>query len=201
MFKGNVPPQGTRPYSQVTLVSAAYLVLLAIAILWSFLRGGRHPFGAAGSDYLEPFWSASIGATAGLLVALVSRLSLSWFPRVQLLEEEFARILGPLSNTEIVVLAVLSSVAEEAFFRGAMQPTLGYVPTALIFGLLHVGPARIYLLWTVMAVVMGFALGAMFLWTGSLLAPILCHLLINAINLKRISIRAGLLEERNLHTT
>jgi membrane protease YdiL (CAAX protease family) len=173
---------------QVIFISVAYGVLLAIAILWSWLRGDRPMFTL--SDPMEPFWSALIGTAAGLLVALLSQLSVSRFQWARRLEEEFARILGPLTMAEVVLLALLSSVAEEAFFRGAMQPTLGFVLTSLIFGLLHIGPSKTYLPWMAMAIAMGFALGALYLLTGTLIAPTLCHFLINTINLRRISLRA-----------
>ena len=45
-----------------------------------------------------------------------------------------------------------------------------------------------------MATGMGFALGGLFILTNSLLAPILCHLLVNAINLRRIVYRARSVE-------
>lgn len=174
--------------TQTVFISAAYGVLLAIAILWAWLRGDHPLFEMP--DPLEPCWSALIGTAAGLLVAALSQLSVSRFPWARRLEEEFARILGPLPMFEVVLMALLSSVAEEAFFRGAMQPALGFVLTSLIFGLLHVGPSKTYLPWTAMALAMGFALGALYLWTGTLIAPILCHFLINTINLHRISLKA-----------
>ena len=174
--------------SQVIIISVAYGVLLAIAILWAWLRGDRPLFELPGA--IQPAWSALIGTAAGLLVALLSQISVSLFAWARRLEEEFARILGPLTMFEVVLLALLSGVAEEAFFRGAMQPTLGFVLTSLIFGLLHIGPSKTYLPWTAMALAMGFALGAMYLWTGTLIAPILCHFLINTINLRRIALKA-----------
>jgi membrane protease YdiL (CAAX protease family) len=173
---------------QVIFISVAYGLLLAIAILWAWLRGDRPIFGLP--DPMEPCWSALIGTAAGLLVAVLSQLSVSRFAWARRLEEEFARILGPLTMFEVALLALLSGVAEEAFFRGAMQPSLGLVITSLIFGLLHVGPSKTYLPWTAMALGMGFALGALYLWTGTLIAPILCHFLINTINLRRISLKA-----------
>jgi membrane protease YdiL (CAAX protease family) len=181
-------PRKLKISTQVIFISVAYGVLLAIAILWAWLRGDRPLFGIP--HPMEPFWSALIGTAAGLLVTALSQLSVSRFAWARRLEEEFARILGPLTMFEVVLLALLSSVAEEAFFRGAMQPSLGLALTSLIFGLLHVGPSKTYLPWTAMALCMGFALGALYLWTGTLIAPILCHFLINTINLRRIALRA-----------
>ena len=182
-------PERTRKISnQVIFISLADGVLFTIAIRWAWLRGDRPLFESP--DPIQPGWSALIGTTAGLLTTLISHLTVSRFTWARRLEDEFARILGPLTMFEVVLLALMSSVAEEAFFRGAMQPALGFVLTSLIFGLLHIGPSKTYLPWTAMALTMGFALGALYLWTGTLIAPILCHFLINTINLRRISLRA-----------
>ena len=178
--------------TQVIFISLAYGVLFAIAILWAWLRGDRPLFESP--DPMQPGWSALIGTAAGLLTTLLSHLFTSRFTWARRLEEEFARILGPLTMFEVVLLALMSSLAEEAFFRGALQPALGFVLTSLIFGLLHIGPSKTYLPWTAMALTMGFALGALYLLTGTLIAPILCHFLINTINLRRISLRAGALK-------
>ncbi|QIN80791.1 CPBP family intramembrane metalloprotease [Rubrobacter marinus] len=67
---------------------------------------------------------------------------------------------------DLVGLAVLSGVGEEALFRGALQPEIGIVASSLLFGALHVGPDRRYLLWTLWAVGAGFLFGALYAWTG-----------------------------------
>ena len=89
-------PERTRKISnQVIFITIAYGVLFAIAILWAWLRGDRPLFGTP--DPMEPMWSAAIGTAAGLLTALLSQLSVSRFTWARRLEEEYARILGPLS--------------------------------------------------------------------------------------------------------
>ncbi|MEK7448206.1 MAG: CPBP family intramembrane glutamic endopeptidase, partial [Planctomycetota bacterium] len=108
------------------------------------------------------------------------------FKLVQVLEEEFRNILGPLNGQEIFLIACFSAVGEEFFFRGALQPKLGLIPTALLFGLLHFPINKKYLIWTIFAVVMGFLLGWLYLYTGSLVTPIITHFIINQINLYRL---------------
>ena len=46
------------------------------------------------------------------------------------------------------------------------------------------------MLWSVYAVAMGFALGGLYDWTGQLVAPIAAHVLVNGINLPRLSSRS-----------
>ena len=95
-------------------------------------------------------------------------------------------MLGPLGPGTTLHVAILSGVGEEIFFRGAMQPVCGFVATSLLFGLVHIGPDRRYLSWTLFAVAMGFLFGAILRNTDSVLGPIIAHVVINAINLRRI---------------
>ena len=113
-------------------------------------------------------------------------------------------MLGAMSPAQVTVFAVTSSIGEELLFRGFLQQWLsdglftgpmsdwwGLIVASLIFGLIHVGPERrTFLPWTIMAVVMGFVLGAIYLYTGNVLAPVLCHFTINLLNLAQIARRA-----------
>ena len=56
-----------------------------------------------------------------------------------------------------------------------------------MFGLLHFPVVKELVPWTLFAVIAGFAFGALAAWSGSLLAPVLSHLLINWLNLKRLT--------------
>lgn len=174
----------------VYLITAVYALLLAVAVAWSALRGDRPLLQPPGTTPVPGWQALAVGAGSGLLVVLASRAAAGWFTWARRLEAAFAELVGPLTVMQVLLLAAVSGVAEEAFFRGAMQPALGLTPTALIFGLLHVGPARLFLPWTAMAIVMGFALGVMFRWGGTLIAPVLCHAVINALNLHRIAVKA-----------
>lgn len=40
-----------------------------------------------------------------------------------------------------------------------MQPVFGHIATSILFGIIHVGPDRRYLIWTVLAVAVGFVFG------------------------------------------
>ena len=172
------------------LITGLYAALLAAAVVWSALRGDRPLLQHPDTTPVDAWLAAAVGTGGGLLVVLASRAASARFSWARRLEDAFAELVGPLSLMQVLLLAAASAVAEEAFFRGAMQPALGLVPTALIFGLLHVGPVRLFLPWTTMALVMGFALGLMFNWSGTLIAPVLCHAVINTLNLHRIAVKA-----------
>lgn len=147
---------------------------------------------------------ALIGVGAGLLVVVLSALlerTAEWARR---LSEAFADILGPLTTGQVFVLALTSGIGEELFFRGFLQQWLsvgvfggpyadwlGLAVASIIFGAVHIGPEpRTFWPWTAMAVVMGFALGGMYLYTGNVLAPVLAHFTINFLNLSLIAQQA-----------
>jgi uncharacterized protein len=64
-----------------------------------------------------------------------------------------------------------------------LQPEIGLVASSLLFGVLHVGPDRRYLVWTLWAVAAGFLFGLLYLWTGGILAPVTAHVMHNAATL------------------
>ncbi len=130
---------------------------------------------------------ASVGIGLGLLIVLLSRLLTARFAWAAVLTEEFRLLLGPLSRREVLLIALLSGTAEELLFRGLLQPALGLWIAAAIFGLLHIGPNRRFIPWTVMAFGAGLVFGGTFAWTGNLLAPVVAHVTINYLNLRYLT--------------
>lgn len=99
------------------------------------------------------------------------------------MEKFFAEILVPLSTPTIFVIALFSSVGEEMLFRGAVQNQFGFVFASVIFGLFHFPVHRVLIPWTISAMIMGFFLGSLYIYSGNLLAPITFHFLVNFLNL------------------
>ena len=63
----------------------------------------------------------------------------------------------------------------------------GWLLATLLFALLHSGPGPAFRLWTLFAAVAGALFGAIMLWRGNLLGPVVAHFVVNAVNLKRVS--------------
>jgi membrane protease YdiL (CAAX protease family) len=101
----------------------------------------------------------------------------------EIAEELAPRLVDGASRGDLVLVSVFSGVGEETFFRGAVQQEFGLVVASLVFGAVHVGPDRRYLVWTAWAVLVGFLYGALYEVTGGLLAPILAHSAHNAATL------------------
>ena len=132
-------------------------------------------------------WGLLLGSAAGLgLVALSRLLSVHTRWGAQL-ADEFRVLVGPLSAPEALSLALASGIAEEALFRGVLQPSLGLLITSGIFAALHVGPNPRFIPWTVITFFAGLLFGALLLWTQSLWPPILAHATVNFFNLRYLS--------------
>ena len=163
---------------------AFYLVLLLVGLLWCYARTGRWlPESLAGGD---TWMSLALGTGTAAIVILVSLALVRRIASMRWFAEEIRRLLGPIDTGTALHLALASGIAEEVFFRGAVQPVLGYVGTSLAFGLIHIGPDRRFLSWTLFAVAMGFALGGMLELTGSLAGPVIAHVGVNFVNLRHI---------------
>lgn len=102
------------------------------------------------------------------------------------LESEFRELLGGLGAREAVGLALVSAFSEELLFRGAVQGAWGYPVATILFGLLHTGRGRPFLVWTLSALAAGAVLGALVLWRQNLLPAMVAHAVVNGVQLERL---------------
>jgi membrane protease YdiL (CAAX protease family) len=180
-------PSPPPPLSRATLVIGLYSAMGIVAFLLAAGRGDPDLYRLGGSP--EPWQLATsplLGAVVGLAVVGLTRLASRHFQWARDLHTSFRDLLGPLTGREIVILALASSIGEELLFRGALLPLLGIWLQAAVFAALHIGPGRRFLPWTVSALVLGIAFGALAQWTGNLGGPIAAHFTINFVNLRYI---------------
>ncbi len=123
---------------------------------------------------------SGIGLGAGVLLA---SHFLDRFPMFSRLNATIARSLPAFDFGDVLILSVASAIGEELLFRGALLPLIGIHASSLLFGFLHYGGKRPFLLWGIMGWIMGYLLSGLFLLTGSLLSPVLAHFTINYFNL------------------
>ena len=76
-----------------------------------------------------------------------------------------------ITTTDVLVIATLSGLTEELFFRGVLLPETGVVVSSLCFGALHALTAT-YFVW---ATAVGAVMSALTLAAGSLVVPIVAH--------------------------
>lgn len=138
----------------------------------------------------RPDLSIALGVAGGLLLVAVSRLLEEWRP-MRRMQQQFAELLGRVTPGAAFLLALVSSVGEEILFRGAIQPHLGPWITSALFAVCHVPFDRSMRAWPACAFVAGLGLAFAAEWSGSLVAPILAHLIVNFLNLLHIARRSA----------
>lgn len=169
-----------------------YGVMGCAAMLWRMALQGEpmlHPTADAAATAWGPLPALAAGALFGLLAVGSSELMMRWSQLAEALADLLGESLAGLGRGDAILLAAASGLAEEMLFRGAVQPAIGLVAASLVFGACHFLPRRELALWSLWAVVMGFAFGLLYEWTGHLAAPIAAHVLINGINLPRLARR------------
>ena len=128
-------------------------------------------------------YSLMVGLAFGALIVVLTRFAVARFAWARSLHGALRPLARGMSTPVIVLLAVLSAFAEELLFRGLLQPWIGVVPQAVIFGVAHYIPGPSRWVWAGWAAVVGLALGGMFQLSGSLLGPVVAHAVINGLNL------------------
>ena len=192
---GNVNSPQTRsdPAALVRLAALLYTGLFGVAWLMASFFERPLLFRGAAAEAAGVDWPADVGvglAAAALTIGL-SLLLERYTALGRSLADALAALLGPLRTSHCLLLAGFSGVAEEALFRGALQPQLGLLLASLVFGLAHFAPRRELWPWTLFSFAAGLMLGALYEWTGNLVAPVVAHVGINAVNLRRLALRAG----------
>jgi membrane protease YdiL (CAAX protease family) len=172
----------------VRLIALAYGALaIAGGTLAYFFAGGQplaHPrpwFAVPG--YAAAPLSAACGVALAFGVVLFTRVSVARYRWAKRLHLELSPTARRFDQSEIWLLALMSSLGEELFFRSFLTPTIGVFASTLLFGLLHQvrGPSR--WVWAGWAFVVGLSFAALFAATGSIVGPILAHALVNGTNL------------------
>lgn len=176
-----------RPFA--VAVALFYVPLALIALVWIAWSGGADAL----DDRLvgpRPLFGLGVGTAVGVVSAYLLRALTAWWPTGRRLERALADLIGPLSLPACVFLALASGICEELAFRAALQPEIGLVAASIIFGVVHAPLKRELLLWPFLAAGMGFALGWLYDWTGSVIAPAAAHVAVNGINLRYLARKA-----------
>lgn len=169
----------------------AALIYLALAVLTLgvalVVRDGRpfeHPAPWVELSTAQALGlSAALGVVLAALVATSTRVFVARFGWARGLRDELSPSIRGLGAGPLVLLAALSSAAEELFFRSLLEPAAGLVLSSVAFGLAHQmrGPSR--WVWATWSAAVGLGLGGVYHLTGSLVGALLAHALINAINM------------------
>jgi hypothetical protein len=169
-------------------LAGAYAVLaIAGGVLAYFFAGGR-PFSHPAPwlqlpDLAAAALSIAIGVAFAFVIVVTTRLSVARFQWARQLHVELQPVARRFGTGETLLVAALSSLGEELFFRAFLVPVVGIIGSSLLFGLLHQVRGQSRWVWAAWATGVGLFFAGLYQLTGSLLGPIVAHALINATNL------------------
>ena len=124
-------------------------------------------------------YSISTALLIVLITFVLNRRS-SFFRHIEI---EFSKLILPISVQNTFFISSFSAIGEELIFRGIFFQQFGFFFSSILFGSIHFIPQKEFYPWTLFAICLGFILGGLFSITGSIVAPIVCHFLINFINI------------------
>ena len=176
-----------RCFAVLWVATFAAMAIMPLETLWNAPSGMRTLTGAASPDFIPILITA-------LTIGLLMPLALAYF-HIGTREKIFEQLkeidyLLPQSRTEIALFAgvsVTAGICEEVLYRGFLfaylqaspwnlDPLATILVSSAMFGIAHFGQGAKGILLTAMV---GALLGIMYLLTGSLLVPIIVHILID----------------------
>jgi membrane protease YdiL (CAAX protease family) len=130
---------------------------------------------------MHPALGLAAGIAGGLVIVFICRL-LSGQAWIKSMEEFFRGIVAEFKSRDIFLLALVSAVGEEIFFRFFLLNLFGLMLSSAVFAVLHFPIKKELFLWTLFAFIMGIILGCFYLYLG-IVSAILVHFIVNFLNL------------------
>jgi membrane protease YdiL (CAAX protease family) len=163
------------------LLAPALMALGGLAL--GLLPGGRLP-GVARAPGWGGLGVGVAAAAASMLLVLLLSKSHPVFERA--LRRSGTKVgLDALETAGYPVMLVVVTAAafgEEFLFRGGLQPLIGIVPAALLFGFSHGGWRREMWAYALAASLSGTVFGLVYQWTGNIWVPVSAHATHNVVS-------------------
>ncbi len=180
-----------------SLLAVAELLLVLPSLLFVAFGPGLDSLRLGGASRGVLLLSVFLGCTLWLTSAGLLELQSVAFPPSPEFVEAFRQLHAALKPAgpwdamlSILAIAVIPAVCEELIFRGVILPAfarhlkapLAVLASALVFACIHIDRTPALAFDRVpFALVMGIALGAIRIRTGSLLPPVLAHATVNTL--------------------
>ncbi|HWI62220.1 MAG TPA: type II CAAX endopeptidase family protein [Symbiobacteriaceae bacterium] len=170
---------------RLLLIAGVAAPVLMTAGGWLLLVLARRPV----PDLLVPVTALQV--LVGLLAAGASMGLIGLLYRIHPALERALRRSGGRVGIEAIevagypimlVIVTASAFGEEMLFRGALQPVIGLVPAALLFGFSHGGWRKDMWAYVLAASISGLIFGAVLHLTGSMWVPVIAHAVHNVFS-------------------
>lgn len=181
----------------VPLVIFSELALAVIALVWGYLRELNIELGVNMHSILLGVVATLIPLSLNLLLFGKPADTKNYLKQFAVFRDEIATpLVVGLGGQQILLVSVLAGIGEELLFRGVIQSEFGIHVSVLLFALLHFGPEirRFYLVFLVY-LIFGYLFSGLFLISGGLLAPIVCHALYDYLAIRWLERRIALPSE------
>ncbi|GIW21028.1 MAG: abortive infection protein [Candidatus Sericytochromatia bacterium] len=115
-----------------------------------------------------------------ILLAISSLIIFTYEPLKNNIKTINELIISKLNYLDILIIAILSGIAEELLFRGLLQEKIGIILSNLIFSLLHI-LNKDFLVYSLLTFVAGNILGNVYFYTNDLSIVIIAHIFNNLV--------------------
>jgi membrane protease YdiL (CAAX protease family) len=157
------------------------------ALLWTSPRLSQLAENSlAGKAVLAAAMSVVLGVCLAALLVWTTRLLVRRTRWASTLHQDLQPVARRFDPQETWLVAIMSALGEELFFRGFLQPLVGLFASSLLFGLLHQVRGQSRWVWVGWASIGGLLFGGLFALTGSLWGSVVAHALVNAVNLDHL---------------
>ena len=160
------------------------MLLLPGALFWLWTRDRMDLLGTEAVGRHGPWVSAGVGLVIGLALCGALVVFARYLPSYQRLEQRLARILGPVDDNRILVLALTTALGEELFFRLAAQDAFGLWGAVALYALVNTGPGL--WAWTLVSALFGLLFGVMMDQGFGLLSVTAAHAIVTYLTLRRL---------------
>lgn len=173
----------TMPTFQALTSTIALYLLVSVILLTARGQGLREIRLRLGLRPLVAHdWKLILGSLISVMaIAIGGELMLRLLNPAGSPAREYTDAITVATGGGLVLLAVAvgAALAEELFYRGALQPRLGWIKTSLLFGLMHTGYGLSGTL--VIIIGLGFVFGLVRRNSGSVLPAMIVHAAYNGL--------------------
>lgn len=176
--------EGPTPRTSLATGAGLYVAMLGLAFLWLWGRGRQDEFARIAVGEHGPWLGSAVGLAVGWLGALAMARFGRRSQRLRDVERVTADLFRRVGDTEAVLFLLVAAIAEEVFFRLAVQDAFGLAGSVATYVLLNssVGGLGMVPFTALHALVLGLLVQHGF----GLLGATTAHAIMNYLSLRRL---------------